>query len=199
MVSSDLETPVKTVSLKTGEEIIGLYKKLQTDAFSTNLVLELPNCIKIQISCAKGSTEARIIHDSLCRVKHNVKLGILKLEDPTTPIRIQKFPNLRTKQLTIYLNVSDWERIEPYQEPSKKISTAVTRLLDIIENKQTIVAVIIKTQVQCNKMQGIGKPDKFYCSNLGATTNKQFCLEKCAVATEYKKIRRQEVTNNVSN
>jgi len=185
---NDLETPAKTFSLKTGEEIIGLYKKLQTDACSTNLVLELPNGNKVQISFAKGSTEAKIIHDALFRVKHDMKLGILKLNDPKTPIRIQKFPNLRTKHLTIYLYVSDYERLEPYQEPGKRISTAVTKMLDIIENKQTIVAVIIESRVQCNKMQNIGKTDRFYCSNLGATASKEFCLEKCAVATEYKKI-----------
>lgn len=188
MVSSDLETPVKTVSLKTGEEIIGLYKKLQIDAFSTNLVLELAGASLVQISFAKGSIEAKIIHDALFCVKHNVKMGILKLNDPKMPIRVQKFRNLRSKHLTIYLDVRDGERLEPYQEPSKRISTAVVKLLDIVENKQTIVAVITESQVQCNKMQEIGRTGRFYCSNLGATTNKEFCLEKCAVGAQFKKI-----------
>jgi len=185
---TELNAPPKTISLKTGDEIIGLYKKLQKDGNKINLVLELADRSIVQTPFLKGSVEAEIMQKALCCVKHGVKIGIQKYNDSKSPICVKKFRNLRSKKWTIYVDVGDYERLNPFLEPGKKLSTAVTKLLDIIENKLTIVAILYKNSVHCNKMQDIGKKNRFYCSNLGATTCEEYCREKCVVANQIKKI-----------
>jgi hypothetical protein len=185
-------SPTRTISLRTGEEIVGFYRELQKDAESINLVLELTEGSLVQICFPKGSFEADIVRTALFRVKHNVKLRILKLDDEKTPIRFTKMLNLSTKDHSIYADKHTVERLEAYCEPGilnprKRISNAISRTLDMIENKQIIVVVLINNRFQCNKMQNIGKTDESYCSHLGGTVSRKFCLEKCVVANVFRK------------
>jgi len=185
---SEFNAPPRTINLKTGDEIIGLYKKIEKEGNKINLVLELADRSIIECSFLKGSVEAEIIREALCCVKHGVRIGIKKYNDSKSPICVTKFRNLRSKKRTIYVDIDDYERLDPFLEPGKKPSTAVTKLLDIIENKLTIVAVLYNNSFRCNKMQNIDKKNRFYCSNLGATTCEEYCREKCVVANQIKKI-----------
>jgi hypothetical protein len=179
----------KIISLKNQEEIIGLYKDLQKDpeTQSLNLILQLPEGTLIQVSFPIGSIEAEIMRSALFKVKHNLKIGILKLNDPNMPIRIHKFYNDRTKELTNYIDTKNAEELEPYYLPSEGIAAAIPRVLEVIKNKHIIVAVLVGSRLQCNKMQNIGETNEFYCSHIGATFTREFCLKKCLVGTELNK------------
>jgi hypothetical protein len=181
--------PTKIISLKNQEEIIGLYKDLQKDAEtqSINLVLQSPEETLIQVSFPIGSIEAEIIQSTFFKVKHNLKIGILKLNDPNMPIRIQKFYNDRTKKLSNYINTQNAEELEPYYLPNEGIAAAIPRVVEVIKNKHIIVAVLVGSRLQCNKMQNIGETNRFYCSHIGATFTREFCLKKCLVGTELNK------------
>jgi hypothetical protein len=179
----------KIISLKNQEEIFGLYKDLQKDAEtqSINLILQPPEGTLIQVSFPMGSIEAEIIRSELFKVKHDLQIGILKLNDPNRPIRIQKFYNERTKKLSKYIRTACAVELEPYYLASEGIAAAIPRVLEVIKNKHIIVAVLVESRLQCNKMQNIGETNRFYCSHIGATFTREFCLKKCLVGTELNK------------
>ncbi len=186
-MSNDLETLVKIASLKTEEEIVGIYKRLETNASGTTVTLEMIGGKTIVASFVSGSIEQSIIRKALCRVKRGMKIGIRKLDDPKMPIIVEKFYNKRTSELTLYINVVTGERLEKLREPGKPLQTGVVKALDIVEGRETIVAVVSQGHIRCNKMQNIGKTDRFNCSMLGAPVSKEYCLEKCIVADQLKK------------
>lgn len=187
-MSNVLETPVKTVSLRANEGIVGIYKRLQTNVSGTTVTLELTGGNIVETSFVSGSIEQSIIRKALCRVKRGMKIGIRKLDDPKMPIIVEKFYNKRTSELTLYINVVTGERLEKLREPGKPLQTGVVKALDIVEGRETIVAVVSQGHIRCNKMQNIGKPGRFNCSMLGAPVSKEYCLEKCIVADQLKKI-----------
>jgi len=88
----------------------------------------------------------------------------------------------------VVANVVTGERLEKLREPGKPLQTGVVKALDIVEGRETIVAVVSQGHIRCNKMQSIGKTDRFNCSMLGAPVSKEYCLEKCIVADQLKKI-----------
>ena len=193
MITNDFENSIKRISLKTGDGIVGYYRKLQTDACGSKVILELTSGNEVEVSFSKGSIEEGIIRKALCRVKRGVKMGIRKLDDPKIPITVEKFLNKRAKKLTLYVTVDTGKRLEKLQEPGKKLLTAIVKALDIVEGRETIVAVVSQGHIRCNKMQNIGKPDRFNCSMLGAPVSEEYCLEKCIVADQLKILGKTEV------
>ncbi|MGA2682046.1 MAG: hypothetical protein ABSF44_09635 [Candidatus Bathyarchaeia archaeon] len=186
-------SPTKTITLKTGEEIFCFYKEQQKTDECVTLVLEQTEGNIVQLPFAKGSVEAGIVRDTLSHVKYNVKIGILKVNDEKKPIQVRIIPNLSTKNYSIYSDKNMVKRLDPFCDPSiinprKRISNAISRILDIVENKQIIAVVLNEGSLQCNKMQSIGKTDGFYCSHIGGPISRSFCLEKCVVATAFQKI-----------
>jgi hypothetical protein len=185
---TELYASPEEISLKTGVEVMGVYKELQKDGNQINLVIELANRRKVQVSFPKESAEAENIQKALRCVKHGVKIKIIKQNDSEKSIHIEKIPNRKSKEWTIYVGSHDFKRLFPFIEPGKKLSTAVTKILEIIENKQLIIVGVTKTKLCCNQMQNIGQKNRFYCANLGATTCEAFCREKCVAANQIKKI-----------
>jgi hypothetical protein len=181
----------RTINLRTGERIVALYRELQKDAVNLNLVLELTDGSLVQMVFPVGSVEAAIVRSALCKVKHNVKLEISKL-DNDMPIRLTKIRNLSSKDNSFYADKHNIERLGPYCDPGiinprKRLSDGYSRALDIIENKHIIVAIFVNDKFQCNKMQPIDKRDESYCSHLGGVVSRRFCLEKCVVANVFRK------------
>lgn len=185
-MSKDIETPAKKAYLEAKEEIVGIYRKMQTDPSGTTLTLELDRGKMRAIFLPNGSIEQVIIRKALRCVKRGLRLGIRRLNDPNMPIMIQKFYNLKSKELTFYIDVVTGERLEKLREPGKPLQTSVVKALDIIDGRETVVAVVNQDQLRCNKMKNMGETDRFYCTMLQASICKRYCMEKCIVATQLK-------------
>ena len=186
IMSSNPETPARIVGLKTGEEIVGIYKRMETDAFGTTVTLELIGGKTIAVCFVSGSIEQSILRKALRCVKRDINIGILKLNDSKVPLTVQKFYNLRSKKLTLYLDVVTGDRLEKLREPGKPLQTGVTKALDIVDGRETIVAVVNHDKFQCNKMKNMGEANRFYCTMLEALVGKRYCMEKCIVASQLK-------------
>lgn len=108
------------------------------------------------------------------------------MNDSKVPLSVQKFYNLRSKKLTLYLDVVTGERLEKLREPGKSLQTGVTKALDIVDGRETIVAVVNHGQFQCNKMKNMGEANRFFCTMLEAPVGKGYCMEKCIVSPQLK-------------
>lgn len=185
---------IQTVNLITNQKIIGFYKELQKFPDKINLILETAHAQIIGISFPQGSTEAEIVKSTLCKIKHNVQLRIQKTGNQEKPILLEIIPNHSTKNQSIYLDKLLVKSIDPYCDPSnpnarKRYSNAIITLTEIVKSHKIVVALQTNNILSCNKMQKIGKADRFYCSLLGAPIGKKYCSEKCIVAGEIQKIK----------
>lgn len=74
-MSNNPETPARIVGLKTGEEIVAIYKKMETDASGTTVTLELIGGKTIAVFFVGGSIEQSILRRALRCVKRGIKMG----------------------------------------------------------------------------------------------------------------------------
>ena len=109
---------------------------MHTNVSGTTVTLELTGGNIVETSFVSGSVEQGIVRKALCRVKRGMKIGIRKLDDPKTPIIVEKFYNKRTSRLTLYVDVVTGERLEKLREPGKPLRTGVVKALDIVERQR---------------------------------------------------------------
>ena len=182
---------VKEIALVKDQEIVGIYRELQKDFDNINLILDLPRSKVSRISFPKTSLEAEIIKATLSKVKHKVKIKIVKTDDDKRPIVLSTILNTSTKGNSLHIDKPRLRIVEQYSDPSipnrkRRWLEAISTMDEIIKNKQYVVAVIVGEKVQCNKMQKI-EGNRVFCSFHGATYGTGFCLEKCLVAKEFQK------------
>ena len=176
--------------MTTGREIVGIYKELQKGTETISLVLELTEGNIVQVSFPNGSVEADIVRAALLRVKHNVMLGLTKVNDPKVSLIVRKIYDLSSKKLSLYFDKTSSKRLEKLRAPGEPLKIAIVRALDIIDGRETIVAVIKGDQFRCNKMKAMGEAKRFYCTMLEAPVGERYCLEKCMVADQLNRIQR---------
>jgi hypothetical protein len=185
----------KRFSLLVGDKIIGEYLELQHDFDEDHLVLELKDRQIAKVSFPKASVEATIVRLRLSHVKHKVKLCLQRTNDSNNPIIMEIIPNTSTKQNCPYLDKRMVNLLKPYFDPSildekKQLSDAISKLTEIVINKQVIAVKIVREEVaRCNKMQQIGKADRVLCSFLGYTVSRKSCIVSCPAAKEFLKLK----------
>lgn len=178
----NFDSSFERVSLKPGDEISAFYRELRRDVCNTTIVLERTDGKKIGTSFPTESLEAEIIRKALRCVKRGIKIRILRLADPKAPIRVLKIPNLHSKKGTRYLRVASIERLEPFTPPGKPPETGLDIVLNIVENRETIVAVVYQKEgsweIECNRMKHFGKPEENLLSHARDSCKQKTLLEK---------------------
>lgn len=89
---------------------------------------------------------------------------------------------LRNVQRTTYIPKELYAKLEKYREPNKRIITAIRKLVDIAERRETLVVVILGGKINCNKMKSIQQHNRVYCRMLETIVSKDYCMTKCIVA-----------------
>lgn len=91
-------------------------------------------------------------------------------------------------QRTTYIPKELYKRLEKYREPNKRIITAIEKLLDIAEKRETLVVAVQDGKINCNKMKAIQQHNRAYCRILETIVSKGYCLTKCVVAPILKEL-----------
>ena len=85
-------------------------------------------------------------------------------------------------QRTTYIPKELYRRLEKYREPNRRVITAIEKLLDIAERRETLVVAVRSGKIHCNKMKEIRQPNRVYCKMLETIVSKDYCMTKCIVA-----------------
>lgn len=179
---------IEKVLLRPEEEVTAFFKKLKTTTDTLALILQLSTGKEIELSFPIESTEAKIIRKKFRSINVDQKIAVLRLTDVKTPILIRKIRHGKNKKETIYIDVKLYAKLEKYQEPGKSIVTAIEKLVDIVENRETVVAVYNQGDIVCNKMQQLQEPNRVYCKRLETIVSKEYCTTKCVVAPHLKEL-----------
>jgi len=169
-------------ALKPEEEVVGVYKELRITTDSIVIVLQLAKGKEVEVSFPVELVKPEIIRKKFRSIKIGEKIGILRITDAKRPVLIRKIRHGKGKRATIYVGVELYERLEKYQEPCKSIVTAVEKLLDIVEKRETIVVIMNRGEISCNRMKRLREPNRVYCRMLETIVTKEYCTQKCIVA-----------------
>lgn len=96
---------VKVISLRVGQELFAVFKKIEKDAFTTSLYLD-QNGTLIKLPYSKGSQEEQIIEAALKKVSPNQIVRIKRLDNKEKPIEIEKISNFNNLCQNILLKIN---------------------------------------------------------------------------------------------
>lgn len=87
----------------------------------------------------------------------------------------------------MYIPKQFYARLEKYREPNKPITTAVQKVLDMVEGNNILVVVVQRGKIRCNKMKR-SQPNRIFCKILGTIVSPDYCREKCLAAPIVKEV-----------
>ena len=88
----------------------------------------------------------------------------------------------KSNEGTVYISKELRATLRKYQEPHKPITTAIRKVLDIVEGNKVLVVVVQGRKIRCNKMKRIHEHNKVFCMMLGTIVSLDYCREKCPAA-----------------
>jgi len=183
-----MQHPLRKISLRPEEEVVGFYKKLLTTTNNIVVALQSSNGKDMEVSFPIESKEAEIVRKSFRFIGIGEKVGILRIANESNPISVRKVRQVSSKKGTFYIDKKLYAKLEKYQEPGKSIVTAIQKVLDIAENRETVVAVINQGVINCNKMKHLPEPNRVYCKMLETMVSKEYCIRKCIIAPQIEEL-----------
>jgi len=87
----------------------------------------------------------------------------------------------------VYIPKQFYARLEKYREPNKPMTTAVQKILDMVEGNNILVVVVQRGKIRCNKMKR-SQPNRIFCKILGTIVSSHYCREKCLAAPIVKEV-----------